>query len=423
MNTVVGVVAWEALDSRGRPTVACRVGLADGTSARAIVPSGASTGSHEAHELRDGAPRYGGFGVRRAVENVNGPLRDAVCGLDASEPDVIDHVLEELDGATRYAHLGANAVLAVSLAAARAGAAARGELLARRLHGPGVLPIPMPMVNIISGGAHAGGAIDIQDCLVIPVAAASFAQAIEWCARVREAARALAVGAGFAEAVLVADEGGIGLRLPSNAAALDVVTRAIESAGLRPGEDVAIALDVAANQLWTGAGYRLASEGRVLSPDDFVAQLAGWLGSYPIISIEDPLHEDDWPGWTALTRQFEGVQVIGDDLFATDLGRLGHGMADHAANAVLVKVNQNGTLLGARSVLEAAQQGGWASVVSARSGETEDDWLADLAVGWRAGQIKVGSVHRSERCAKWNRLLELEATEETEFVNPWKSTS
>ncbi|PZF86277.1 phosphopyruvate hydratase [Jiangella anatolica] len=423
MTRIDQVVAWEALDSRGRPTVACRVTVSGGSSGRAVVPSGASTGSYEAVELRDGGHRYGGKGVRRAVEQVNTVLADAVRGLDTAEPDAVDLLLEELDGSSRYARLGGNAVLAVSVAAARAGATAAGMSLARWLHGPGALPLPMPMINVISGGAHAGRAIDVQDLLVIPLGAAGFTEALEWCARVREEARRLALAAGHGAAVLVADEGGLGVPLGGNAEALDLLVRAIESAGFTPGTDVAVAIDVAANQLWTGDGYELGSEGRTLATAELVDEIAGWVARHPVVSVEDPLHEDDWDGWAAGTRRLAGVQVIGDDLFATDPSRLAEGVRRGAANAVLVKVNQNGTLRGARGVLDDAQRAGWATVVSARSGDTEDDWLADLAVGWRAGQIKVGSVHRSERCAKWNRLLELEATEDTTFTNPWREAA
>lgn len=422
MTRIDRVVAWEALDSRGRPTVACRVSLSDGSSGRAIVPSGASTGSYEAHELRDGGDRYAGSGVRRAVETVNTTLAVAVQGLDVvPEPDAVDLVLEELDGTARYATLGGNAVLAVSVAAARAAAAASGVGLARWLHGPGSLPLPLPMINVLSGGAHADGAVDVQDFLVVPVGARSFVQALEWCARVREQARVLALDAGHREAVLVADEGGLGLPMRTNTDALQLLTRAIESAGLT--DEAAIAIDVAANQLWAGDTYRLAAEDRVVSAEGLVDQVAAWVADYPIVSVEDVLREDDWLGWAAATDRLAGVQIVGDDLFATDLSRLARGIGDHAANAVLVKVNQNGTLHGARIVLETARRAGWATVVSARSGETEDYWLADLAVGWRSGQIKVGSVHRSERCAKWNRLLELEATEETMLINPWREVS
>ncbi|WP_116950386.1 phosphopyruvate hydratase [Jiangella endophytica] len=423
MTRIDRVVAWEALDSRARPTVACRVSLSDGSSGRAVVPSGASTGSYEAFELRDGGDRYFGMGVRRAVEHVNTTLADAVTGVDAAEPDAVDLVLEELDGDSRYARLGGNAVLAVSVAAGRAAAAAAGVSLARRLHGPGALPLPMPMINIISGGAHAGRAIDIQDLLVVPVGADSFAQALEWCARVREEARRLALADGHAAAVLVADEGGLGVPVGGNADALELLTRAIEAAGLTPGAQLAVAIDVAANQLWTGDGYELAAEGRALTAGELVDEIAGWVARHPVVSVEDVLREDDWEGWAMATERLAGVQVVGDDLFATDHSRLAEGTRRQAANAVLVKVNQNGTLRGARGVLESARRAGWATVVSARSGDTEDDWLADLAVGWGAGQIKVGSLHRSERCAKWNRLLELEATADTVFRNPWREVT
>ena len=419
MTAVVSAVdAWEALDSRGTPTVAARVALSDGAAAQAMVPSGASAGSHEAVELRDGGPRYGGRGVRTAVANVRGQLAPLVRGC---EPAAVDVALRAADADPRFATVGANAVLAVSLAAARAAARSAGTSLARHLSGEAdPLLLPMPMVNIISGGAHAGGAVDVQDFLVIPVGATCFADAVEWAAAVREAAARLALSKGFAGAVLVADEGGLGLRLDTNRAALDLLTEAIEVAGRSPGAEVAIAVDLAATQFFRDGTYRLAAEERELSGDEWIAELAAWCRDYPIVSLEDVLAEDDWEAWRRATELLgPNVELVGDDLFVTEPGRLRRGVDAGVANSVLIKVNQNGLVSGARAVVDLARSSGYRTVVSARSGETEDDWLADLAVGWRAGQIKVGSTHRSERTAKWNRLLCLEATEKTEFAGPW----
>jgi enolase len=411
------VRAWEALDSRGRPTVAARVTLTDRSVGQALVPSGASAGSHEAVELRDGGARYAGRGVRTAVGHVNAVLAPLVTG---TQPADVDVVLARADESPGFGRVGANAVLAVSLAATRAAASSAGVPLARHLAGDGALLLPMPMVNVLSGGAHAGGVLDVQDFLVIPVGASTFAQAIEWAGAVREAAAHAARAAGHGEAVLVADEGGLGLRLPGNRAALDVLTQAIELAGLRPGADVAIAIDVAATQFHRDGRYHLAADGRVLTADEWLDELGEWCEHYPVVSIEDPLAEDDWEAWQRATALLGGrIELVGDDLFATQPDRLVQGLERGVANSVLVKVNQNGLVSGARTVVDLAHGAGYRTVVSARSGETEDGWLADLAVGWRAGQIKVGSTHRSERTAKWNRLLELEATEDTTFAGPW----
>ena len=415
MTTIREINAWEALDSRGTPTVAARVVLATGATGTAIVPSGASAGSHEAVELRDGGTRYAGRGVRRAVGHVRDVIGPRLVGHDA-DPTAVDEELAMIDASPGFAVVGANAVLAVSLAAWRAAAAADGISLARSLHPSGPLPLPMPMVNVISGGAHAGGLIDVQDFLVVPHGARDLATAIEWAVAVRQAARDVALERGFANAVLVADEGGLGLPLPGNRAALELLTASIERAGLRPGADASIAIDVAASELVTAEGYRLASEGRELDAGALIAELEEWVDAFPVVSIEDALGEDDWTGWReATSRLGSRIQLVGDDLFVTDPERLQRGIRDGAANSVLVKVNQNGTVSGARSVVELARSAGYATVVSARSGDTEESWLADLAVGWAAGQIKVGSTHRSERTAKWNRLLELEATEDTVF--------
>jgi enolase len=389
-------------------------------AASALVPSGASTGTHEALELRDGGARYAGRGVQDAVGNVNGWLAEAVTGLDVTTTNAVDDALRDADQSPGFAKVGANAVLAVSIAAARAAAAANGISLARLLTGAGPLHLPMPMVNIISGGAHAGGLIDIQDFLVIPTAASSFAGAIEWCAAIREATGELALLAQHRESVLVADEGGLGLALRSNREALELLVHGIEHAGFTPGGDIHIALDIAASELYRDDAYHLATEQRQLSSTELITEVASWCDDFPVVSVEDVLAEDDWDGWAQATKALgERIELIGDDFFVTDPTRLQRGIDAGAANSVLVKVNQNGTLKGARDVLDLAHRNGYRTVVSARSGETEDSWLSDLAVGWRAGQIKVGSTHRSERTAKWNRLLELEATEQTTFAGPW----
>jgi len=407
---VAEIFAWEALDSRGRPTVACRARLSGGAEGRAVVPSGASTGSHEACELRDGDERYGGYGVSKAVRNLNEVLAPAVLGMDALDQAGADAAMEELDGTADLSRLGANAVLALSVALTVAGANGVGRPLWQVLDGGNEPLLPLPMVNIFSGGAHARQALDIQDVLVVPVGATSFAQAIEWASRVRSATAELLDARGGSSA-LVADEGGLSGLLGTNEAALALVTDGIAQAGLVPGQQVALAVDIAANQIFGNGAYHLKIEHRTLGPGAWVAELAQWCERYPVVSLEDVLAEDDWGAWRdARVLMDGGRQLIGDDLFATQLARLRQGIADGVANAVLVKPNQAGSVTRAESVLRAAQSAGYATVVSARSGDSEDSWLADLAVGWRSGQIKVGSTNRSERTAKWNRLLEIEAT-------------
>ncbi|MDV6247447.1 phosphopyruvate hydratase [Rhodococcus opacus] len=403
--------AWEALDSRGTPTVACEVVLAGGGRGTAIVPSGASTGTHEAVELRDGGDRYGGRGVSAAVANVVGPLADAVRGRDATDQADIDAALRWADGTADLSALGANAALAISIANVKAAADAAGEPLYSYVADGGAEPLlPLPMVNIISGGAHAGRAIDVQDFLVVPVGASSFTEAIDVAWRVRRGTAAVAEERGY-NVALVADEGGIAAPLPSNRSALELLAAGIERAGLQPGIDAAIAIDVAATEFYDAqkGRYELTSEGRTLTSDELVEELRSWCTDFPIVSIEDVLAEDDWDNWATGTSTLAKVQLLGDDLFVTNSTRLSRGIETGAANAVLVKPNQVGTLSDAREVVRAAQSARYATVLSARSGETEDSWLADLAVGWRTGQIKVGSTTRSERTAKWNRLLEIEA--------------
>jgi enolase 1/2/3 len=403
------VHGWEALDSRGRPTVACRVELSGGGVGRAVVPSGASTGGHEARELRDGEPRYGGLGVRTAVHHVREVLSALVTGMDALERPAVDAVLESCDPADDLRSIGANAVLAVSIAVTVAGSAQTREPLWRVLSGSDTPLIPLPMVNIVSGGRHAAGAVDVQDVLAVPIGASTFAEALEWASRVRAATAQVMNSHGLATD-LVADEGGLAAALRTNEQALSLVTEGIALAGLEPGRDVGIAVDIAANQLWVQGRYALKLEQSLLSSAEWMERITGWCERYPIVSIEDVLQEDDWDGWKAATRELgRHVQILGDDHFATNLGRLRRGVANETANAVLIKPNQAGTVTRAERVITEAASSGFATVVSARSGDTEDTWLADFAVGWHAGQIKVGSLMRSERTAKWNRLLEIES--------------
>jgi enolase len=408
--TIVHVHAREVLDSRGRPTVEAEVRCRDGAWGRAIVPSGASTGRHEAVELRDGDPaRHGGKGVRRAVGHVRDVLGPRVCGLPATDQALIDRILCEADGTPGKSRLGANAILAVSLACAHAAAASRQLPLWRHLDEDGLAALPLPMVNLISGGLHAGGNLDWQDFLLLPIGARSYSEALEMTCSVYRALGATLTRRGF-DGVLVSDEGGFGPRLQSNEHAIEVILEAIAAAGLAAGKDAALALDVASTHFYADGHYRLKAEGgRVLDAGGMIDLLRGWVDRYPILSIEDGLAEDDWEGWRSLTAALGGrVQLIGDDLFATNPARLREGIARGAANAVLVKVNQIGTLTETREVVRLARQAGYRAVISARSGETEDSTLADLAVASGAGQIKIGSVARSERLAKYNQLLRIE---------------
>jgi enolase len=407
------VFAREILDSRGRPTVEADVVLADGTLGRASVPSGASTGMHEAVELRDGDPqRYAGFGVRSAVAHVRDVINPAVRGLLASDQAHLDAALIELDGTPNKSRLGANALLSVSLAACRAAALSAGVPLYRHIAALAEVAqpaIPLPMVNIVSGGLHAGGQIEIQDVLAMPVGAKTFTQALEWAWRVHHAAGQRVRAEGHPP--LVADEGGWAPPFQTNEHALEWVTDAITAAGLRPGVDVAIAIDVAATHFFDPdtQQYVLQREQRRLSAAEMIDMLTSWRQAYPIVSIEDGLAENDWPSWQALTQQLASTtQLVGDDLFTTDVRRVERGIGERAANAVLVKVNQIGTLSEALHVVQRARGINWRSVASARSGETEDAFLSDFAVGCGADQVKVGSVTRSSRLAKWNQLLRIE---------------
>ena len=400
------VEAWEILDSRGNPTLAVRVNLRGGISATAQVPSGASTGTHEAHELRDGdANRYCGKGVLQAAANVNGEINAALAG-QPDELAVVDRLLINLDGTPNKSRLGANAILGVSCALARAISIQQKQPLYRTLTGTAAPRLPVPMINIFSGGLHAGGQIEFQDFLIIPHGFYSYAEALEAAVAVHHAARKLVTESGYL-LTGVADEGGWGPRLESNERALELLTRSIERAGFEG--QISIALDVASSHFYHDGLYTLHSEGRSLSAGEMVALLENWCASYPIVSIEDALAEDDWTGWRYLTDRLGAkINLVGDDFFTTKPERVRRGLAEGTANAVLVKMNQIGTLTETFEVLDLAREGGWAAVVSARSGETEDSFLADLATASGAGQIKIGSITRSERLAKYNRLLEIE---------------
>jgi len=403
--------AWEILDSRGRPTIAVEAVLAGGVTAQAQVPSGASTGTHEALELRDGDPaRYGGKGTQKAAANVREQIAPALRGMDAADQAALDRRMIELDGTPGKSRLGANAILGVSCAVARAASIARGVPLWQHLAADRPARLPVPMVNIFSGGLHAGGNVEFQDFLALPNGIGTYHEALHAIVMIHAAARQAAERRGY-RMTGVADEGGWGPPMPSNEAALELLTEAIERAGYRPGEQVSIAIDVAASHFHRSTGrYVLTSEGRTLSSLEMIDLLERWCTRFPVISIEDALFEDDWDGWRALTARLGAkAQLIGDDFFTTNPARVRRGIAEHAANAVLVKMNQIGTLTETFEVVDLARAAGWRAVISARSGETEDSFLADLAAATGAGQIKVGSITRSERLAKYNRLLELEA--------------
>ena len=414
------VLAYQVLDSRGRPTVAVTLTLSDGSMHTARVPSGASTGAHEAHELRDAGGGkaenfYGGKSVFSAVANVNEIIAPKLIGHSLN-PAAIDGILVEVDPTPGHQRIGANATLATSLAVAKASAHASGKSLARFYQPTEPLLIPMPMVNILSGGAHANRSLDIQDVLVIPHAAKSFAEALSWVVAIRE--RAASDGKSHGVTHLVADEGGLGLSFASTDDACEFVLSQIEHLGL--SGKVSLALDIASTQFFADNKYSLTTLGKTFSSEEFVDEMLNLVNTYPISSIEDPFAEDDWAAWSAFTAQApDKLQILGDDLFTTNLHRLERGIAEKSATAILIKANQNGLVTSTHRVLDHALANNFATVVSARSGETEDSWLADLAIGWRAGQIKVGSTHGSERTAKWNRLLEVEALDETEFSKPF----
>ncbi len=409
MARISDIHGREIMDSRGNPTVEVDVVLDDGSFGRAAVPSGASTGEHEAHELRDaGAERYGGKGVLAAVNNVNTVIHDALLGVDADSQTEIDATMRELDGSDNKATLGANAILAVSLAAARSAAESAGTPFFRYLGGVQARVLPTPMMNIINGGRHADNTVDIQEFMIVPVAADSFADALRAGAEVFHALRKVLLEKKYSTSV--GDEGGFAPSLRSNEEALDVILRAIEKAGYRPGEDFLLALDVAASEMYRDGDYVMfKSDGARKTAEEMIEWYTALCGRYPIVSIEDGLAENDWQGWQRLTAQLAaGTQLVGDDLFVTNPAFLQRGIEQKVANAILVKLNQIGTLTETLQAIELAQRHSYAAVISHRSGETEDTTIADLAVGTNAGQIKTGSLCRTDRVAKYNQLLRIE---------------
>lgn len=407
-STISEIHGREILDSRGNPTVEAEVRLACGAIGWAGVPSGASTGMHEAVELRDGdKARYGGKGVLRAVGNINETVASALIGHDALEQAAIDQTLIALDGSPTKGNLGANALLAVSLAVAKAAAACVGLPLYRYLGGAFADTLPVPMMNILNGGKHAANSTDFQEFMILPVAAPTFREALRWGAETYHALHGLLEEESLS--TTVGDEGGFAPSLPTNVAAIETILTAIEKAGFRPGEDISIGLDPATTELYENDAYVLAREGRTLSSEDLVAFWADWAEKYPIISLEDGLAEDDWEGWIGLqARLGKGVQLVGDDLLVTNTQRLGEAIERRAANAILIKPNQIGTLTETLDAVAMARQAGWGAVISHRSGETEDTTIADIAVATGVGQIKTGAPCRSDRVAKYNRLLRIE---------------
>jgi enolase len=407
MTQIETVEALEVLDSRGNPTLEVTVALAGGTTARAMVPSGASTGAHEAVELRDGDPaRYGGKGVLTAISNVTNVIGPAVVGLDALDQAALDTRLIDLDGTPDKGRLGANAILGVSLASARAAAAARGLPLYRHL-GPDAHVLPVPLLNVLNGGVHAQTSVDFQEFMLAPIGFPTFAEALRAGSECFQALRAVLHGRG--ENTGQGDEGGFAPSLRANEQAIEILLEAISRAGYRAGEDVALALDPAASEFFSEGRYQLRGEGRVLEPAELVELWASWVSQYPIISIEDGMAEDDWEGWRTLTERLGSrIQLVGDDIFVTNVERLRQGFERGVANALLVKVNQVGTLTETLDAIALASEHGYASVISHRSGETEDTTIADLVVAVNAGQIKSGAPSRSERVAKYNRLLRIE---------------
>ncbi len=409
MSTLIeDVAAREVLDSRGNPTVEVDVYLEDGTFASAIVPSGASTGAHEAVELRDGdRARYGGKGVLTAVKNVNDTIRPELVGADAVDQVSIDQLLIALDGTPNKGELGANALLGVSMAVARAAAEAVDLPLYRYLGGVGARTLPVPQVNILNGGKHALDSTDFQEFMIVPLGAPTFREALRWASETFHSLGSLLRERGFV--TTVGDEGGYAPSLESNEAAISLVVEAIERAGYAPGEQIAVALDPAATELLDGADYKLAKEGRRLTSGELIDFWADWVERFPIVSLEDGLGEDDWAGWAALNERIGGrIQTVGDDLLVTNTERLARGIRERACNAILIKLNQIGTVTETIEAIEMAHRAGWRSVISHRSGETEDTIIADLAVAMGTGQIKTGSISRSERIAKYNRLLRIE---------------
>jgi enolase len=405
MALIEAIHAREILDSRGNPTVEVEVVLEDGSSARAGVPSGASTGAFEAVELRDGGKRYLGKGVEKAVNYVNDEIAPAVCGFDAQDQRLVDQEMLDLDGTKNKGRLGANAILGVSLAVARAAAESADLSFFRYIGGPTAHTLPVPMMNILNGGAHADTNVDIQEFMVAPIGADSFKESLRWGAEIYHSLKSVLKKRGLATSI--GDEGGFAPNLDSNRAALDLILEAVQSAGFKPGKEIALAMDVAATEFHEGGKYSF--EGSKRSSDEMIAYYADLVASYPIVSIEDPLDEDDWDGWAKMTAQLGSkIQIVGDDLFVTNPERLAKGIGLNTANALLVKVNQIGTLTETIDAVSLAHRNGYRSMMSHRSGETEDTTIADLAVALECGQIKTGAPARSERVAKYNQLLRIE---------------
>jgi enolase len=408
MSAIVDIIGREVLDSRGNPTVECDVLLESGAMGRAAVPSGASTGSREAIELRDGDKgRYLGKGVLNAVEHINTEISEAVMGLEANEQAFLDHTLIDLDGTENKSRLGANAILAVSMAVAKSAAEEAGLPLYRYFGGSGGMQLPVPMMNVINGGAHANNNLDLQELMIIPVGAPSFSEAVRYGAEVFHALKKIIHDQGMSTAV--GDEGGFAPNVKSHEAAIQLILQAIDKAGYEAGTQIAIGLDCASSEFHKDGKYRLDGEGLVLDAAGFTDLLATWCDKYPIISIEDGMAEGDWDGWAHLTRALgRKVQLVGDDLFVTNTRILREGIAKGIANSILIKINQIGTLTETFAAIEMAKRAGYTAVISHRSGETEDSTIADIAVGTNAGQIKTGSMSRSDRIAKYNQLLRIE---------------
>jgi enolase len=408
MSAIVDIVGREILDSRGNPTVECDVLLESGVMGRASVPSGASTGSREAIELRDGdKQRYGGKGVLRAVEYINTEISEAVLGLDASEQAFLDRTLIDLDGTENKSRLGANATLAVSMAVARAAAEEAGLPLYRYFGGSGSMQMPVPMMNVINGGAHANNTLDLQEFMIIPVGAPSFREAVRYGAEVFHALKKIIADKGMS--IAVGDEGGFAPNVANHEAAIQLILQAISDAGYTAGEHIVLGLDCAASEFYKDGKYELKAEGLSLTSQEWTDMLATWVDKYPIISIEDAMAEGDWDGWKIITdRLASKVQIVGDDLFVTNTKILKEGIDKKIANSILIKINQIGTLTETFAAIEMAKRAGYTAVISHRSGETEDSTIADIAVGTNAGQIKTGSLSRSDRMAKYNQLLRIE---------------
>lgn len=408
MSAIVDIIGREILDSRGNPTVECDVLLESGVMGRAAVPSGASTGSREAVELRDDEPgRYLGKGVLKAVENINTEIAEAVMGLDASEQAFLDRTLIDLDGTENKSRLGANATLAVSMAVARAAAEEAGLPLYRYFGGSGAMQLPVPMMNIVNGGSHANNSLDIQEFMIVPVSMTSFREAVRCGAEIFHALKKIIHDQGMSTSV--GDEGGFAPNFKSNEECLNTILKAIEKAGYKPGEDVLLALDCAASEFYKDGKYDLSGEGLQLTSVEFADYLANLVDKYPIVSIEDGMHEGDWEGWAILTEKLGNkIQLVGDDLFVTNTKILKEGIEKNIANSILIKVNQIGTLTETFAAIEMAKRAGYTAVISHRSGETEDSTIADIAVGTNAGQIKTGSLSRSDRIAKYNQLIRIE---------------